>query len=148
MQLTPLTFVRTGANLAISWPTSAWTYALESTTNLNPPVAWSPVTDAVLVPGVAQTTLLVPIGANNRFFRLHRTTTPVLTLSLSHSANDVTIAWPVNPWYAYLESKTALNAPGWTPATNPPPTVVGDQNRVTLRIGSTNQFFRLHGTQP
>jgi uncharacterized repeat protein (TIGR01451 family) len=149
VQLVPLTVSHVGASLGISWPTNGGNYILESTTNLSPPAVWTPVTDAVLSLVGGQTRVIVPIGPGNRYFRLRWTTVPVLTLSLSRTGNNVTIAWPVNPWNASLQSAADLRAPVvWTPATNPPPTVVGDQNKVTLPIGSASKFFRLQGTAP
>jgi uncharacterized repeat protein (TIGR01451 family)/uncharacterized delta-60 repeat protein len=149
VQLVPLAVVRVGASLAISWPTNGGTYFLESTTNLSPPTVWTPVTDAVLSLVGGQTTVIVPIGSGNRFFRLRGATVPALTLNLSRTGNILTIAWPVNALNARLESAADLRAPAvWTPATNPPPAVVGGQNTVTLPIGSASKFFRLHGTLP
>ena len=149
VQQVPLTLARLGTNsLVISWPTNGGNYVLESTTNLNPPVAWTPVTDAIMTLVGGQTKAIVPIGSGNRYFRLRWTTSPVLALSLSRVGNSITIAWPVNPWNAYLETKTDLRASSWTPAINPAPRVVGDQNTVTLPVDSANKYFRLHGTTP
>ena len=133
VQLVPLTVARLGtSNLVISWPANGGNYVLESTTDLQPPVAWAPVTDAIM-------TL---VGGQTRVDRAHRPRQPVLPLALDDLAGSgpepvadrqhITIAWPVNPWNAYLETKANLSASSWTPATNPPPTVVGDQNTVTL----------------
>ena len=149
VQQVPLTIARLGTDtLIISWPTNGGNYVLESTTNVSPPVVWAPVTNAVTSFAGGQVRVIVPIGPGNRYFRLRWTTAPVLTLSLSRSGNNITISWPLNPWNAYLESKPNLSAPNWTPAANPPPTVVGDQNTVTFPIGSANKFFRLHGATP
>jgi len=148
VQPLPLTVSRVGSDVAVSWPSSGSNYALESTTNLTPPVVWSPVTDVVPSKVGGQTTILVPIGPGERFFRLHWTSEPALTLSLSHAADTVTLAWPVNPWFATLESAIDLNNAAWTPRTSPPPSVVGDQNKLTLPIGAAGQFFRLRCPTP
>jgi uncharacterized delta-60 repeat protein/uncharacterized repeat protein (TIGR01451 family) len=74
---------------------------------------------------------------------------PTVTLSISLAGSDVIIAWPVTPGSFILESATNLNVPVvWSAATNPPPIVVGGQNTVTVPIGGSGQFFRLHGTTP
>ena len=67
-----MTIARVGGGVAISWPADA-NYDLQSTTNLNPPSVWTKVTNGVpsLVGG--QTTVVVPIGPGNRYFRLHQT---------------------------------------------------------------------------
>ena len=144
----PLSIGRAGANYAISWPSSGWNYALESTTNLPPPVVWSPVTDVVPSKAAGKISILLPIGSGERYFRLHWTTAPPLTLSLARSGSAVNLAWPVNPWFAYLESATNLENSAWTPRTSPPATVVGDKNSVMLPIGNANQFYRLHCPTP
>ena len=36
----------------------------------------------------------------------------------------------------------------WTPVTTPLPTVVSGLNTMTLPIGSSPRYFRLHGTAP
>ena len=69
-----MTVVRVSGGLAISWPTDAGNYVLESTTDLRPPVVWTPVTDGVLSSVGGQTTVTVPIGPQNRFLRLQGTT--------------------------------------------------------------------------
>jgi uncharacterized delta-60 repeat protein/uncharacterized repeat protein (TIGR01451 family) len=72
---------------------------------------------------------------------------PTVTLSISLAGSDVIIAWPANPGNFILESAPNLKAPVvWSAATNPPPVVVGGQNTVTVPIGGSGQFFRLHGT--
>jgi uncharacterized delta-60 repeat protein/uncharacterized repeat protein (TIGR01451 family) len=74
---------------------------------------------------------------------------PTVTLSISLAGSDVIITWPVTPGNFILESATNLNAPVvWSAATIPPLVVVGGQNMVTVPIGGSGQFFRLHGTTP
>jgi hypothetical protein len=59
------------------------------------------------------------------------------------------ITWPINPWNSNLESATSLRPPVvWTPVASPVPQTNGGLNTVTLLIGSSNTFFRLHGTTP
>jgi uncharacterized repeat protein (TIGR01451 family) len=68
-------------------------------------------------------------------------------LSITLSGTNVIVAWPITPLNYYLESATSLRPPMvWTPVTNPLPIVVGERNTVTMPIGSSNMFFRLHGT--
>jgi uncharacterized repeat protein (TIGR01451 family) len=74
---------------------------------------------------------------------------PPLTLSISLAGTNVVIAWPVNSGNFILEGAANLNAPvSWSPVGNAQPEVVGGQNMVTLPIGGSGQFFRLHGTTP
>jgi uncharacterized repeat protein (TIGR01451 family) len=144
----PLTIARVSGGRAISWPAGG-NYILESTTDLNPPAVWTPVTDAVPALVGDQTTVIVPIGPGNRFFRLHYSTEPMLMLGVSRAGANVTIIWPINSWNAKLESATSLQPPVvWTPVTSPLPLVEGGQNKVTLPVGSNRKFFRLHGTMP
>ena len=147
IETVPLTVSHSGRTLVISWPANLGNYLLESTTNLKPPSVWTPVTDALPSLANGQMTVVVPIGSGNRFFRLRWTSAPTLPMSLSRSGNNVIIAWPINPWNARLESATNLLPPVvWTPVTSPPPQTNSGQNTVTLPIGSSNKFFRLHQT--
>jgi uncharacterized repeat protein (TIGR01451 family)/uncharacterized delta-60 repeat protein len=149
VELLPLTVSRVGNSLVISWPANAGNYILESTTDLTPPAVWLPVTDAVPALAGGQMTVVVPIGPGNRFFRLLWTSVPTLSLSISPAGANLIIAWPINPWNCNLESAASLRPPVvWTPVTNPLPQTNGGQNTVTLPMGSSNQFFRLHGTTP
>ena len=58
-----------GGVLTLRWPAWAPGYALRSATNLAPPVAWTPVTNAVSHLGGAFSVAL-PTGASRRFFQL------------------------------------------------------------------------------
>ena len=74
---------------------------------------------------------------------------PPLTLTISLAGSEVIIAWPVNPGNFILESAANIHAPvSWSPVSNAQPAVVGGQNTVTVPIGGSGQFFRLHGTTP
>jgi hypothetical protein len=66
-----LSAVFSGAQIIFSWPPSALSYALKSTTNLSTPVQWQPVH---LTPAISGTeaNVSVPLGATNMFFRLQR----------------------------------------------------------------------------
>jgi len=144
----PLTIAPVSGGLAISWPAGG-SYILESTSDLNPPVVWTPVTDAVPALVGGQMTVIVPIGPGNRFFRLRYSTEPLLMLGVSRAGATLTLTWPFNPWNAKLESATALQAPVvWTPVTSPLPATNGGKNTVTLDIGSESRMFRLRGQQP
>ena len=144
-----MTIVRVSGGLAISWPTDAGNYVLESTTDLRPPVVWTLVTDGVLSFVGGQMTVVVPIGPGNRYFRLRETSVPMLSLTVSRAGANVIIAWPINPWNASLESAASLLPPViWMPVTSPLPQTNGGQNTVTLPIGSAGRFFRLQGTTP
>ena len=124
-------------------------YVLESTTDLRPPAVWTPVTAAMQSVVGGQTTVIVPIGPGNRFFRLSWSSVPTLPLIISPAGMNVLITWPINPWNCNLESATSLQPPVvWTPVTNPLAQTNGGQNTVTMPIGSGRKFFRLHGTTP
>ena len=60
-------------NAIVCWPQTCTTYTLESTTNLNPPIAWSPVGLPVDVAGTNYCVTVPIAGAGtNTFFRLHK----------------------------------------------------------------------------
>ena len=66
-----LTITRAGAGVVVSWPRPATGFLLDSTTSLNPPVAWSQVsfpyhTNATDI----SVTVMAPIG--NQFYRLRK----------------------------------------------------------------------------
>jgi PKD domain/Ig-like domain from next to BRCA1 gene len=56
--------------LTLSWPTWAAGYTLYSTTNLAPPIVWSPATDAVLSTNGGHIMATLPTTSSTRFFRL------------------------------------------------------------------------------
>jgi hypothetical protein len=149
VQQLPLSVSQEGQNLVISWPANLGNYILESTTDLEPPVVWLPVTDAIPALVGGQFTVVVPIGPGDRFFRLRWTSVPTLPLNISRAGANLIIAWPINPWNCSLQSATNLLAPVvWSPVSSPAPVVIGGQNTVTLPIGSAGQFFRLQGISP
>jgi uncharacterized repeat protein (TIGR01451 family) len=144
VQAISMTVARVGDYLEISWPASAGTYILESTTNLAPPSVWTPVTDAVPALVGGRTTVLVPITSGDRFFRLRFSTVPTVALSISRAGDNVILAWPINPWNFSLESATDLRPPvAWSPVTSPAPSTDGGKNTVTLPIGNGSKLFRL-----
>ena len=63
---------RNGRNLTFSWPAEAANAYLEFTTNLRPPSVWAPATNPPSLVG-GQTTVTLPIGSGNQFFRVHGT---------------------------------------------------------------------------
>ncbi len=141
-----LTGLPAGQNLVISWPTNAIGFNLESTTNLNPPVVWTPVTSpAPLIVGDRYVVTL-PIGSGNEFFRL-RAGFP--QLSTSRAGNNLVIAWPANTVGYALERTPSLTPPiTWNIVNVPAPVTVGNQKTVTLPIGSGSEFFRLRAPVP
>jgi uncharacterized repeat protein (TIGR01451 family)/uncharacterized delta-60 repeat protein len=64
---------RSGAGFILSWPTNATGYALQSATNLHPPVVWTPMSG--VSPGVVGDQYALPISkdSGSKFFRLHPT---------------------------------------------------------------------------
>ncbi len=68
----PFQIQRTGGSVAISWPTNAPDFQLESTTTLTTPVCWSVVTNVVAAVGTNSTVTNI-ISSQTKFFRLSRT---------------------------------------------------------------------------
>ena len=67
-----LTITRSGANVLVAWPLSADPgYALQSATNLVPPVTWSPVPNAVTI-SINQNIVSLPGSADAMYFRLQK----------------------------------------------------------------------------
>ena len=58
-----------GGQITISWTTSPLNYVLEFTTNLAPPAGWNAAPQTPVISG-GQTTVTIPIGATNTFYRL------------------------------------------------------------------------------
>jgi hypothetical protein len=68
-----LTITKVDTNAIVCWPQSCTTYTLESTTNLAPPIAWSPVGLPVDVAGTNYCVTVPIAGAGtNTFFRLYK----------------------------------------------------------------------------
>jgi Subtilase family len=68
-----LSVSESNGNTVITWPLAPDGFQLESTTNLNPPVAWSPVTNTVTVDtNASQNVVVVPATGTTQFFRLQR----------------------------------------------------------------------------
>lgn len=67
------TAVTNGTDLIVSWPVAPTGFNLYSATNLTPPIAWSPVTTTVAInTNTARSSVVLPIGDANKFFRLQR----------------------------------------------------------------------------
>ena len=64
-----LTIVKSGNDVAVSWPASVSDYILESSTELMAGAAWSAVDG---LPSVVGNTVTVPASGTVRFFRLRR----------------------------------------------------------------------------
>jgi hypothetical protein len=73
-KLSIVTFTNlTSTNVVVCWPQSCTTYTLENTTNLTPPIAWSPVGLPVDVAGTNYCVTVPVAGAGtNTFFRLYK----------------------------------------------------------------------------
>ncbi len=66
------------------------------------------------------------------------------SLGIALSGANVVITWPASASGFVLQRATSLTTPiTWTEVTVPAPTVVGDQQTVTLPVGSGNEYFRL-----
>jgi hypothetical protein len=63
-------------------------------------------------------------------------------LNIQPSGNQAIISWPTNEVGLSLGSASSLSGP-WSPATNPPPAVIGNQYFVTNDVSAGSQFFRL-----
>jgi uncharacterized delta-60 repeat protein/uncharacterized repeat protein (TIGR01451 family) len=73
VQALTMTVSRVTGGLEISWPATSGNVIMESTTNLTPPIVWTPLTNAVPPPANGQITVVVPFGPGNQFLRLHET---------------------------------------------------------------------------
>jgi uncharacterized repeat protein (TIGR01451 family) len=58
-----------GMTVVISWPASAGNYGLEFSTNLAPPVVWTPLTSPAFITVNGTNSVTVPIGNGSRFYR-------------------------------------------------------------------------------
>ena len=58
-----------GGQITISWTTLPLNYVLEFTTNLAPPAGWNAAPQTPVISG-GQTTVTIPLGATNTFYRL------------------------------------------------------------------------------
>jgi uncharacterized repeat protein (TIGR03803 family) len=67
--LSLLTIIRSGANVVVSWPANVVGFTLQSTTNLNPPIVWSPVSPGPTVVN-GQNTVTNPASGTQKFYRL------------------------------------------------------------------------------
>ena len=67
----PLSILRAGSEVVLSWPTTATDYFLESTEDLNVPVEWAQVNE---VPAVVEHQLTVTntVTGGQKFYRLRR----------------------------------------------------------------------------
>ena len=66
-----MSFVRSGQNLTISWPTNPPNLGLEYATNLHSPIFWAPVNSPVRVLSGAQWSATLGLTNAPRFFRVH-----------------------------------------------------------------------------
>ncbi|MEO7299906.1 MAG: hypothetical protein ABI042_15165 [Verrucomicrobiota bacterium] len=64
-----LNITKSGPNVVISWPLAPAGFRLQSTPNLNPPIAWSEVTNTVVVTN-SQNQVMFPASNSAQFFRL------------------------------------------------------------------------------
>lgn len=65
----PLAIQRAGTNVVLAWPTNNFTFTLMTASNLNPPVAWSPVSVAATVSG-GQNVVTNSIAGVQQYFAL------------------------------------------------------------------------------
>jgi len=64
-----LTLIPYGANLILTWPTNAFGFTLQSTTNLGSPVVWSTNSPGPIVIG-GQNVIINPVSGAQQFYRL------------------------------------------------------------------------------
>jgi uncharacterized repeat protein (TIGR01451 family) len=88
-----------------------------------------------------------PLKANNS--ASVKTIVQGVALSATRSGANIVISWPAAAVGYTLESAPDLRSPPtWTPVTDPPAQLVGDQKTVTVGVTNASLFFRLHGTAP
>jgi uncharacterized repeat protein (TIGR03803 family) len=66
----PLTIIRSGTNAIVTWPTNAFEFTLQSTTNLVPPVVWTTVSLPPYAVIYTNTVVTNTISGTNQFYRL------------------------------------------------------------------------------
>jgi uncharacterized repeat protein (TIGR03803 family) len=64
-----LTIIPAGMNVILTWPTNALVFTLQSTTNLDPPVVWSPVSPPSVVVST-NNVVTNTLSGTQRFYRL------------------------------------------------------------------------------
>jgi len=64
-----LTLIPYGPNVILTWPTNAFGFTLQSTTNLGSPAAWATNSPAPVVIG-GQNVIINPISGPQQFYRL------------------------------------------------------------------------------
>jgi uncharacterized repeat protein (TIGR01451 family)/uncharacterized delta-60 repeat protein len=70
-------------------------------------------------------------------------------VGLIRSGNNLVISWPAGATAYSLDRTFSLTPPIiWTPVTTPASVTVGDQQTITLPIGSGSEFFRLRAVAP
>ena len=97
---------------------------------------------------VAASAVPDPLKANNS--ASVKTVVEALTISVARASNLLTFSWSTNGASAYvLESATNLVPPVvWTPETNPPPHLNGNQQNFTIGTTNARKFFRLRAPGP
>jgi hypothetical protein len=70
LPLPPFLIASSGTNIVLSWPVSFSNFTALVTTNLAPPVLWTPTPTNLVVPGPTNLSLTLPISYQNNFFRL------------------------------------------------------------------------------
>ena len=64
-----LTLIPYGANVILTWPTNAFGFTLQSTTNLDSPAAWGTNSPGPAVIG-GQNVIIDPVSGPQQFYRL------------------------------------------------------------------------------
>jgi len=126
----------TSTNILLRWPTNAYDYRLEWSTDLK---RWSPVAITPLTTNGEYRVNMTPSGPS-KFFRLVNTPPALEPLNVSRSRLHLT--WPVAPSGFKLEASETLAPGSWVtlPVT---PRVTNALNHVdVMRIGP-KLFFRL-----
>lgn len=72
LQLPRLSAVSTNNNLSLAWPVSAFSFNVQSTTNLTPPITWLAVTNNIQTNNGTLTLTLPTTNGAAQFFRLQR----------------------------------------------------------------------------
>jgi hypothetical protein len=73
VQTPPMSIVRSGNNIVISWPLDGGNYVLERTTSVSPPVVWTTVTFPPPSTVGDQRVVTLQLGVGPEFFRLRGT---------------------------------------------------------------------------
>ena len=133
----PLSVMKSGGNIILSWPTNFLGLVLETSVTLDWPPSWTEVQQPPVIIG-NQFTLKFPISTVNHSFRLK-----ARPLRIGRSGGNVIVSWPIS-YVGFVVEKADLTGEAleWAPLTESP-TILDNQNVIKLDATRSNQLLRL-----